>query len=520
MNIYEKHLQFQTNLSKLQAQHIKLEEDFQNISSNKKLPERKQKHFLKEKKIEQLQSYHMKLLEKEKRAKQRNMKLLEDFDHMKSLLKTMDLKTSKLKEAKMNCLKLVELHYPEWKQKLQIIRASKQLESNKVLSDQVETVKNIHALNNTKSKNSNFVTTVPSKNENSCISKDQFTSKTLMSTPDLKSEDTSAMQLVQLENVSNQNPNEIVSSGIKITKAIENNDEQLSSSIKRSDIQNEDKKTIPIENFEENSQQSKISAHDNLPSSNKNEDTFSKNSLPMIDKKNNEEILETETVNLCDSTKLENEIMTNYTTNLTLNPTIDCQQDKLHINNKELSVESDQIFDNSKVAVPSEYQKQKHSIVIPAVQESVLGSSLSETNTSSLLSLNNTQTPAVSPDATLDSKAAYQMFKSQMNGSAYENKIRISSDEDLSRCENMQDKNEDSSSNIGLRKLENKKTESLKSVTPISKHKNTQQNIRPVENNIRKSVPKAPWEDSSDEDLEVYSFTENNQSENDDDFYD
>ena len=120
----------------------------------------------------------------------------------------------------MNCLKLVELHYPEWKQKLQIIRASKQLESNKVLSDQVETVKNIHALNNTKSKNSNFVTTVPSKNENSCISKDQFTSKTLMSTPDLKSEDTSAMQLVQLENVSNQNPNEIVSSGIKITKAI------------------------------------------------------------------------------------------------------------------------------------------------------------------------------------------------------------------------------------------------------------------------------------------------------------
>ena len=31
---------------------------------------------------------------------------------------------------------------------------------------------------------------------------------------------------------------------------------------------------------------------------------------------------------------------------------------------------------------------------------------------------------------------------------------------------------------------------------------------------------KAPWEDSSDEDLEVHSFSENNQSDNDDDFYD
>ena len=31
---------------------------------------------------------------------------------------------------------------------------------------------------------------------------------------------------------------------------------------------------------------------------------------------------------------------------------------------------------------------------------------------------------------------------------------------------------------------------------------------------------KALWKDSSDEDLEVHSFSENNQFDNDDDFYD
>jgi len=518
MDIYNQHLQFQTKQSNFQHHHIKLEEEYQNIISSKNLPELEQKHFLKKKKIEQLQSYHMNLLTKEKQAKERNMKLLDDFDHMKSLLKTMDMKTSMLKEAKMSCLKQVELHYPEWKQKLQVARASKQLESKKVFSNQIKTTKNVEKFVNSDTETSIFNKMLPTRNETSCISIDQPILEKL--TPYLKSKDKSEKHLFNKENNLSQNPVEHFVSEKEIRRSIENNDEQLGFSPKQNDIQLEENKLVLNEIVDENFQTNENSEHKNIAPG--NDDTFSENSLSLINQKSNKESLEA--VNCSDSSKLENNLLTKSVTNLTQSPTIAYQEEKILIKNEDLGVEYEQKVNDTKASLPLEGQKHsilKHSIVIPDVRESVLGSSLTETNTSSLISLNDTQASAFTPESTLATSAAYQMFKTKIKGSSNKNKVQSNSDEESSMSENTQDKNKEPSSDIGLNNIENEKKESLKSVSPVSKaHDNNQQTVKPLENAFRKSIPKAPWEDSSDEDLEVHSFSENNQSDNDDDFYD
>ena len=116
----------------------------------------------------------------------------------------------------MNCLKQVELQYPEWKQKLQVVRASKQLESKKVFSDEVKTIKNVKKIVNPDTKRSIFNNMVPPGNETSCISIDQPTLKILTSTPYLKSKDKSEKHLIQKQNDLSQNPVEhCVSENIK-----------------------------------------------------------------------------------------------------------------------------------------------------------------------------------------------------------------------------------------------------------------------------------------------------------------
>lgn len=119
LGFYDRQLEFQNKLSNIREEQLKLEQEFEklNLPCEDAVSDR----------ILELEAYHKKLCERERAAQDRNCRLFADFDEVKRQMATMQLHTSRLKQAKNQCMREVERLYPEWKQQLQVNRASHQL---------------------------------------------------------------------------------------------------------------------------------------------------------------------------------------------------------------------------------------------------------------------------------------------------------------------------------------------------------------------------------------------------------
>ncbi|CAK8679929.1 unnamed protein product [Clavelina lepadiformis] len=119
IEFYERQINFEENLGKIQKERSKLEREFHTLVRNDKK--------LQSIRATKLRSYWRQVTEREKRARTRNEELIRDFSDMEERIALLQKERDKLQKTKKEYEAKVLKLYPKWRQEVEIARARKQL---------------------------------------------------------------------------------------------------------------------------------------------------------------------------------------------------------------------------------------------------------------------------------------------------------------------------------------------------------------------------------------------------------